>query len=128
MTFKVYLFYSLPALMAIRVLLVSNLARQFLTGTFKSYPGQIVLGKLFLVLRTSVEIFMIFQLFRPLTKSCSVIIKNETSSACLYMLNFIYLVRPCNFCESVEEFLWCNHVNETSSAVLSHGTVRSSIF
>ena len=71
---------------------------------------------------------MIFQLIRPLTKSCSVIIKNETSSACLYMLNFIYLVRPCNFCESVEETLWCNHVNETSSAVLSHGTVCSSIF
>ena len=43
--------------MAIRVLLVSNLARQFLTGTFKLYPGQIVPGKLFLVLGTSVEIF-----------------------------------------------------------------------
>ena len=71
---------------------------------------------------------MIFQRIRPLTKSCSVIIQNETSSACLYMLNFIYLVRPCNFCESVEEILRCNHVNETSSAVLSHGTVCSSIF
>ena len=54
---KYIFFILLPALMAIRVLLVSNLARQFLTGTFKSYPGQIVPGKLFLVLGTSLEIF-----------------------------------------------------------------------
>lgn len=54
-----YLFFILlPALMAIRVLLVSNLARQFLTGTVKSYPGQIVPGKLFLVVGTSVAILM----------------------------------------------------------------------
>ena len=25
--------------------------------------------------------------------------------------------------ESVDEILWCNHSNETSSVVLSHGTV-----
>ena len=25
--------------------------------------------------------------------------------------------------ESVDEILWCNHSNETSSAVLSHGTI-----
>ena len=54
---KYIFFILLPALMAIRVLLVSNLARQFLTGTFKWYPGQIVPGKLFLVLGTSLEIF-----------------------------------------------------------------------
>jgi len=25
--------------------------------------------------------------------------------------------------ESVDEILWCDHSNETSSAVLSHGTI-----
>ena len=25
--------------------------------------------------------------------------------------------------ESVDEILWCNHLDETSSAVLSHGTI-----
>ena len=73
---------------------------------------------------------MIFQLFRSLTKSCSVIIKNETSSAYLYMLNFIYFNSTSVLVTfaSLEEIRWCNHVNETSSAVLSHGTVCSSIF
>ena len=26
--------------------------------------------------------------------------------------------------ESVDEILWCDHSNETSSAVLSHGTIH----
>ena len=26
-------------------------------------------------------------------------------------------------CQSVDEILWCDHSNETSSAVLSHGTI-----
>ena len=26
--------------------------------------------------------------------------------------------------ESVDEILWCHHSNETSSAVLSHGTIQ----
>ena len=30
--------------------------------------------------------------------------------------------------ESVDEILWCDHSNETSSAVLSHGTICISIF
>jgi len=30
--------------------------------------------------------------------------------------------------ESVDEILWCDHSNETSSAVLSHGTIYISIF
>ena len=30
--------------------------------------------------------------------------------------------------ESVDEFLWCDHSNETSSAVLLHGTISFSIF
>ena len=30
--------------------------------------------------------------------------------------------------KSVYEFLWCDHSNETSSAVLSHGTICFSVF
>ena len=30
-------------------------------------------------------------------------------------------------CESVDEILWCDHSNETSLAVLLHGTICSSI-
>jgi len=30
--------------------------------------------------------------------------------------------------ESVDEILWCDHSNETSSAVLSHGTNYISVF
>ena len=30
--------------------------------------------------------------------------------------------------ESVDEILWCDHSNETSSAVLLHGTICLSIF
>ena len=30
--------------------------------------------------------------------------------------------------ESVDEILWCDHSNETSSAVLLHGTIYFSIF
>ena len=37
---------------------------------------------------------------------------------CSVVLNF----------ESVDEILWCDHSNETSSAVYSHGTVCFSIF
>ena len=30
--------------------------------------------------------------------------------------------------ESVDEMLWCDHSNETLSAVLSHGTIDISVF
>ena len=30
--------------------------------------------------------------------------------------------------ESVDEILWCDHPNETSSAVLSHGTIYILVF
>ena len=30
--------------------------------------------------------------------------------------------------ESVDEILWCDHSNETSSAVLLHGTICYSVF
>ena len=31
-------------------------------------------------------------------------------------------------CESVSRILWCDHSNETSSAVLLHGTICCAIF
>ena len=37
------------------------------------------------------------------------------------MVLFIYCV-VLTF-ESVDEILWCDHLNETSAAVLSHGTI-----
>ena len=30
--------------------------------------------------------------------------------------------------ESLDEILWCDHSNKTSSAVLSHGTINFSVF
>ena len=35
---------------------------------------------------------------------------------------FIMLYKVVLTFESVDEFLWCDHSNETSFAVLSHGT------
>ena len=35
---------------------------------------------------------------------------------------FIMLYKVVLTFESVDEFLWCGHSNETSFAVLSHGT------
>ena len=39
-------------------------------------------------------------------------------------LGTIYLVCSSNSFESVDQILWCYHSDETSSAVLSHGTVK----
>ena len=39
-----------------------------------------------------------------------------------HMVTFIYNL-TLTFAESVDEILWCYHSNETSSAVLSHGTI-----
>ena len=36
---------------------------------------------------------------------------------------FIMLYKVALTFESVDEILWCDHSNETSSAVLSHGTI-----
>ena len=38
-----------------------------------------------------------------------------------HMVLFIYYIVPTF--ESVDEILWCYYSNETSSAVLSHGTI-----
>ena len=39
-----------------------------------------------------------------------------------HMVLLFYLVCILTF-ESVDEILWCYHSNETSSVVLSHGTI-----
>ena len=46
---------------------------------------------------------------------------NGTSSAVLSD-GIIYLILVVLTFESVDEILWCYHLNETSSAVLLHGT------
>ena len=53
----------------------------------------------------------------PLLVSPSVRVNNGDIS-CSVVLTF----------ESVDEILWCDHSNETSSAVLLHGTICFSIF
>ena len=62
-------------------------------------------------------------------KSYGVTIQMKPLQQYFHMVLFIYYV-VLSF-ESVDEILWCDHSNETSSAVLSHGTiylVRSSDF
>ena len=54
-------------------------------------------------------------------KSYRVAIQMKPLQQCFHLLLFIYYV-VLNF-ESVDEILWCYHLNETSSAVLSHGTI-----
>ena len=54
-------------------------------------------------------------------KSCGVTIQMKPLPQYFHMVLFIYFVVLT--CESVDEILWCDHSNETSSAVLSHGTI-----
>ena len=54
-------------------------------------------------------------------KSYRVAIQMKPLQQCFHLLLFIYYVF-LNF-ESVDEILWCYHLNETSSAVLSHATI-----
>ena len=46
---------------------------------------------------------------------------NLFSTSVLHTVLFVFYV-VLTF-ESVDEILWCDHSNETSSAVLSHGTI-----
>ena len=41
---------------------------------------------------------------------------------------FIMLYKVVLTFESVDEILWCDHSNETSSVVLSHGTIFILVF
>ena len=54
-------------------------------------------------------------------KSSDVVIQIKPLQQYFHMVLFILYV-VLTF-ESVDEILWCYHSNETSSAVLSHGTI-----
>ena len=56
-------------------------------------------------------------------KSHSVTIQMKPLQKYFHMVLFIYYV-VLTF-ESMDEILWCYHSNETSSEVLSHGTIYS---
>ena len=53
--------------------------------------------------------------------SCGVTIQMKPLKQYFHMVLFIQYV-VLTF-ESVDETLWCDHSHETSSAVLSHGTI-----
>ena len=55
-------------------------------------------------------------------KSIGVTIQMKPLQQSFYMVRFVLYIVPT--VESVDEILWCDHSNETSSAVLSHGTIR----
>ena len=55
-------------------------------------------------------------------KSYGVTIQMKATEQYPHMVLFIYYVVTF---ESMDEILWCYHSNETSSAVLSHGTIYS---
>ena len=56
-------------------------------------------------------------------KSYSVIIQVKATEQYFPVVLFIMLCKVVLTFESVDEILWCDHSNETSSAVLSHGTI-----
>ena len=54
-------------------------------------------------------------------KSYGVTIQMKPLQQYFHMVLFIWYV-VLTF-ETVDEILWCDHSNETSSAILSHGTI-----
>ena len=56
-------------------------------------------------------------------KSYGVIIQIKATEQYFPVVLFIMLYKVVLTFESVDEILWCYHSNETSSAVLSHGTI-----
>ena len=65
-----------------------------------------------------------FSLVGPFdTASRSVTIQMKTTGHYFPVVLFITLYKVVLTFESVDEILWCDHSNETSSAVLSHGTI-----
>ena len=56
-------------------------------------------------------------------KSYGVTIQMKATEQYFPVVLFIMLYKVVLTFESVDEILWCNHSNETSSAVLSHGTI-----
>ena len=56
-------------------------------------------------------------------KSCGVTFQIKSLQQYVHVVLFdLYVVLTF---ESVDELLWCYHSNESSSAVLSHGTIYS---
>ena len=56
-------------------------------------------------------------------KSYGVTIQMKATEQYFPVVLFIMLYKVVLTFESVDEILWCYHSNETSSAVLSYGTV-----
>ena len=56
-------------------------------------------------------------------KSYGVTIQMKATELYFPVVLFIMLYKVVLTFESVDEILWCDHSNETSSAVLSHGTI-----
>ena len=48
---------------------------------------------------------------------------SETSSAVLSLGFVLFVLRAVQTIEPMDEILWCDHSNETSSTVLSHGAI-----
>ena len=56
-------------------------------------------------------------------KSYGVTIQMKATEQYFPVVLFIMLYKVVLTFESVDEILWCDHSNETSSAVLSRGTI-----
>ena len=56
-------------------------------------------------------------------KSYGVTIQMKPTEQYFPVVLFIMLYKVVLTFESVDEILWCDHSNETSSVVLSHGTI-----
>ena len=56
-------------------------------------------------------------------KSYGVTIQMKATEQYFPVVLFIMLYKVVLTFESVDKILWCYHSNETSSAVLSHGTI-----
>ena len=56
-------------------------------------------------------------------KSYGVTIQMKATEQYFPVVLFIMLYKVVLTFESVDEILWCDYSNETSSAVLSHGTI-----
>ena len=56
-------------------------------------------------------------------KSYDVTIQMKATEQYFPVVLFIMLYKVVLTFESVDEILWCDHSNETSSGVLSHGTI-----
>ena len=56
-------------------------------------------------------------------KSYDVTIQMKATEQYFPVVLFIMLYKVVLTFESVDEILWCDHSNETSLAILSHGTI-----